>query len=86
MVIDTGSSDTWVAAKGFECVSRWGGRKFPQERCAFGELYVKGKGFRELDVGKGEAEFRVAYESGEWLGGGMGGERLGLGTGKGTCV
>ena len=36
-----------------------------------------------MGEGGKEEEFRVAYESGEWLGGGMGGEVLGLGTGTG---
>jgi aspergillopepsin I len=39
LVIDTGSSDTWVAASTFQCVSRFSETQLDQSACGFGKLY-----------------------------------------------
>lgn len=38
LLLDTGSSDTWVAESGFQCVDGQGAIQ-PQSACAFGPLY-----------------------------------------------
>jgi aspergillopepsin I len=76
LVIDTGSSDTWVATSAFNCVSM-SGAALPQSQCGFGPLYnvTNSTSFSSIS-GNG---FQVRYTDGEFLTGTMGSEDLSLG-------
>lgn len=70
-VIDTGSSDTWVAHNDFQCVTP-GGKPTTQETCSFGPLYNTSSTFTEIP----EKEFNISYVDGEFLNGVLGWERV----------
>jgi len=77
LVIDTGSSDTWIAASTFQCVGATRKDRLPQKRCGFGTLYdvEDSASFRRID----NHAFGVKYSDGEFLTGIMGTEELGIG-------
>lgn len=67
LLLDTGSSDTWVVQSGFGCMDSLG-NEHTQSACAFGEPQIK-------DFGHGEVEgvhFYISYGSGEEVSGPMG--------------
>jgi hypothetical protein len=70
LIIDTGSSDTWVARSTFVCLERGRNSPLPLKDCAFGPLY-------NGDFPGGQIAnqtFNITYGSatGPWLGGVMG--------------
>ncbi|KAJ5088737.1 acid protease [Penicillium angulare] len=75
VIVDTGSSDTWVVETGFECLDLETGNKTTESECAFGSsTYTVDKGFKEIS---GE-EFSIEYGDGEYLYGFMGKESVTL--------
>jgi hypothetical protein len=77
VVMDTGSSDTWVADSSFQCVSRATRTRLPQKRCRFGTLYDADSSstINVID----QRGFGVKYTDGEFLSGMLGTEELGIG-------
>ncbi|KAL5413243.1 hypothetical protein PMIN03_003841 [Paraphaeosphaeria minitans] len=77
LILDTGSSDTWIAASDFTCTGRISHARLPQRSCGFGELYdvVDSKTYDPIP---GRA-FGVKYSDGEYLMGEMGVEELRVG-------
>ncbi|KAJ7062706.1 acid protease [Mycena amicta] len=67
VIVDTGSSDTWVAQKGFQCLNLTGHPE-PQATCRFGS-----QGFDTQDTTSFQTypntKFSVAYGDGEFLSG-----------------
>lgn len=76
VVIDTGSSDTWVASSTFVCTSRFTRKRLPQRACGFGQLYdvENNANFTEIE----DRKFSVRYSDGEYLNGDLGEEDLGI--------
>ncbi|CAI6331716.1 unnamed protein product [Periconia digitata] len=77
VIIDTGSSDTWVAASNFACVSRFTTSQISQDKCGFGILYDKNQS--DTFVGIPSHRFGTSYTDGEFLSGELGSEVLGIG-------
>ena len=71
LIIDTGSSDTWIVGKGFQCVDP-NGNEVSIDQCGFGDVYAYGKD-PTLDQNPTEAgeNFLVSYGSGEVLTGAL---------------
>jgi hypothetical protein len=80
MVIDVGSSDTWVAMKGFKCAERTGISAtfldwlLGKPKCLFGRTYEKTTNFSQVP----DQHFSTAYADGEYARGLMGKETLTL--------
>ena len=70
VVIDTGSSDPWLAATGFDCIDYYDYSDAPEEYCNFGPLYnvTKSKTFQNLP----DRNMNLSYADGEALNGLMG--------------
>jgi aspergillopepsin I len=68
VIVDTGSSDTWVVKEGFECIDLATGKKTTESSCEFGPAYTVDSGFKEIS---GET-FKIEYGDGEYLDGYMG--------------
>lgn len=68
VVVDTGSSDTWLAKTGFECVSPTTGTSVPEAQCAFGPLYTPSPTLIEIPG----LEFNISYADNETLSGTLG--------------
>jgi hypothetical protein len=77
VVIDTGSSDTWLASSSFQCVSRMTRTVLPQAACRFATLYDPGTSMSYREEMKGG--FEVAYTDGEFLAGDLGEEIVFIG-------
>ena len=77
LVIDTGSSDTWIATTTFQCLEKETQRLTTQAKCKFGTLYDRTDSptFEPIQ-GHG---FSVNYTDGEFLVGQMGTEDLEIG-------
>jgi hypothetical protein len=63
LIIDTGSSDTWVVESGFTCTSLSTGQKTTEAACDFGPVYTKDSSFSQIS---GET-FSIEYGDGETL-------------------
>ncbi|KAF7971938.1 hypothetical protein HWV62_19387 [Athelia sp. TMB] len=64
VIVDTGSSDTWLAEKGFKCFNLTSYPE-PQSTCAFGSLYDPSKSKTyALDPNR---NFNISYGDGEFL-------------------
>jgi hypothetical protein len=76
LVIDTGSSDTWIATSDFQCVDPDTGATLATQECGFGPLYnrVASSTYKPINYG-----FSVDYAGGEYLSGIMGTEKFGIG-------
>jgi hypothetical protein len=74
VIIDTGSSDTWVVEEGFECVDIATDAEEPESECAFGTPYTLDSTFSEIE---GEF-FNITYGDGEFLTGIFGTETVTL--------
>lgn len=76
LVIDTGSSDTWLATSEFQCVNPNDGSSLPQAYCGFANFYNQAgsKTWKSINF-----DFSVNYTCGEFLYGQMGTEMLGIG-------
>ncbi|KAI9703050.1 MAG: hypothetical protein M1820_006041 [Bogoriella megaspora] len=71
VIVDTGSSDTWLAQAGFQCVN-YAGVPFPQEACEFGPLFNGTFGGGEIP----DQNFNIGYGDGEFLTGTLGFENV----------
>lgn len=60
LILDTGSSDTWVASSGLTCLDQFG-EQVPIAQCNFGELY--GGSFPEGNIT--DENFSISYGDGE---------------------
>jgi hypothetical protein len=76
LVIDTGSSDTWVASSAFRCVSLLDRTQLDQSECGFGKFYDPAEAGTYRSV-QGYP-FEVNYTDGEFLRGELGMEYLEL--------
>lgn len=74
VIVDTGSSDTWVVKSGFECIDLSTGKSTTAANCDFGPTYTVDSGFKKIS---GE-EFEIEYGDGEYLYGYMGTETVTL--------
>jgi hypothetical protein len=70
LVIDTGSSDTWVVESGFTCTDFDTGKTTSESECAFGPVYTKSSTFKAIS---GET-FSIEYGDLETLNGVFGTE------------
>lgn len=77
LVIDTGSSDTWIATSSFQCLSRLSQTFLPQSACGFSTLYSPESSQTYAESIKDG--FEVHYTDGEFLSGDLGQEDLILG-------
>jgi aspergillopepsin I len=77
LVIDTGSSDTWIAKTSFQCHARFTGEVIAQKVCGFGDLYDPSASstFESIST----HDFSVKYTDGEYLDGVLGTEELEIG-------
>ena len=74
-VIDTGSSDTWLAEKGFQCFNVTTGAGVPEADCAFGtDGYTPSATFAQIP----NENFNISYADGEMLIGIVGTEKVTL--------
>jgi hypothetical protein len=76
LVIDTGSSDTWLATSAFQCTNPDDGSPLPQSYCGFANLYDQAGSSTWKSA---NFDFNVNYTGGEFLYGKMGTEMLGIG-------
>ena len=60
LTLDTGSSDTWAVAEGFECVN-WSGEVIHSSYCGFGPAYPSGFEYGEIE----DEHFYIQYGDGE---------------------
>ncbi len=73
-VVDTGSSDTWLAETGFRCFDVATGTPEPESYCAFGPTYNISSTFKQIP----NENFNISYADGEVLTGIVGTERVTL--------
>jgi hypothetical protein len=66
LIIDTGSSDTWVAQKGFTCINL-ASKLEKESHCAFGDLFDPSQSSTIQPVDN--ANFNITYGDGEFLNG-----------------
>ncbi|KAJ5733857.1 hypothetical protein N7493_002643 [Penicillium malachiteum] len=74
VIVDTGSSDTWVVKEGFECIDLDTGKETSESDCDFGTTYTVDSTLKEIS---GEI-FDIEYGDGEYLYGYMGTETVTL--------
>ncbi|KAL9608140.1 MAG: hypothetical protein Q9167_007007 [Letrouitia subvulpina] len=71
-VVDTGSSDTWVAKTGFKCADLDTHKNIPEDVCSFGSTYTTSPSFKQIP----NVNFNVTYQDGEFLTGVFGKESV----------
>jgi hypothetical protein len=71
VIVDTGSSDTWVPETGFTC-ENINGKTVSQATCAFGPLYTKSSTFKAI----ASDSFSITYGDMEFTDGVMGTEEV----------
>jgi Eukaryotic aspartyl protease len=74
VVVDTGSSDTWVIKTGFQCVGAQNGTAEPEDYCGFGPTYNTTKTFSQVP----DENFNITYGDNEFLTGIIGHEKVTL--------
>jgi hypothetical protein len=74
VIVDTGSSDTWVVETGFECINFDTGKKTTESECDFGPYYTIDSTF----VKTADENFDIEYGDGEYLSGIIGTETVTL--------
>jgi hypothetical protein len=74
-VVDTGSSDTWVAKSDFQCIDFATGKPTDQAICGFGPLYQTTSTFNQTV----NENLNMGYGGGELLSGILGTEEVTLG-------
>ncbi|KAH7309973.1 aspartic peptidase domain-containing protein [Rhexocercosporidium sp. MPI-PUGE-AT-0058] len=74
LLVDTGSSDTWIAAKDFKCFGE-SEDVVPQADCAFGPLYKPGREFEPIK----NVNFNIFYGDGAFFRGSYGMAKVTLG-------
>ncbi|KAJ9652439.1 hypothetical protein H2198_008309 [Neophaeococcomyces mojaviensis] len=67
-VVDTGSSDTWIARSDFTCVDIITNATKPQSKCYFGGTYTPDNQFHQI----ANENFNITYGDGEYLTGPVG--------------
>lgn len=72
VVLDTGSSDTWVVEEGFKCVNVETEAAESESYCGFGSTYTVDSTFSQI----ANEEFDIEYGDGEFLEGIMGTETV----------
>ena len=68
VIVDTGSSDTWMVESGFSCVNLETGAAENETYCAFGPTYNVTSTFTKIS----NENFNISYGDGEFLTGIMG--------------
>ena len=63
VVVDTGSSDTWLVETGFQCVDQYSNATEPEDYCMFGSTYDVSETFRAIS----DENFNITYGDGEFL-------------------
>jgi hypothetical protein len=84
LVIDTGSSDTWVASSTFQCVNPNTNVVIDVRYCGFGQTYDRRRSTTWNKILS--YPFNVGYAGGEFLRGDLGTEMLGFGDAGGRLV
>lgn len=74
VIVDTGSSDTWLVETGFKCVDIQTSAPLPESACAFGPTYNISKTFKQIP----NENFNITYGDGEFLTGILGYEEVKL--------
>ena len=72
-LVDTGSSDTWIVEKGFQCLTL-GDVLEPEAECNFGPTYTISKTFVQTP----DENFNITYGDAEFLNGIIGTEEVTL--------
>jgi len=72
VIIDTGSSDTWLAETGYQCVDATTQALRPESYCDFGTLYNVSSTFKQIP----NENFNIEYGDGEFLTGIFGTEKV----------
>ena len=67
VVIDTGSSDTWLVLSNFTCRDESSDAIVPQQECYFGAYYSPTSTLHTIE----NENFNISYQDGEWLNGVM---------------
>ena len=75
LLVDTGSSDTWLAETGFQCLDQYSDAAEPEYYCMFGSTYNTSDTFRAIS----NENFNITYGDGEFLTGIFGLEKVTLG-------
>lgn len=70
VVIDTGSSDPWLARIGYQCYDPYDDRLLPQSECGFAGAYDPSQSTTYTAVPN--QSFNISYADGEYLNGGVG--------------
>lgn len=68
VIIDTGSSDTWLATTGFTCVNQTDNATLTEADCYFGPLFQIDSSFTQIP----DENFNITYADGEYLNGVVG--------------
>ncbi|KAI9815717.1 MAG: hypothetical protein M1827_002113 [Pycnora praestabilis] len=63
VILDTGSSDTWLAQTGFQCISLETDAPVPESDCNFGPTWNVTSGFSQI----ANENFNITYGDGEFL-------------------
>ena len=71
-ILDSGSSDTWLAETGFQCLNLTTNVLQPEAECDFGPLYSRSTTFTPIS----DENFNVSYADGEFLTGTLGNEHV----------
>lgn len=74
VIVDTGSSDTWMVETGFQCVDISTSAPLPESACGFGPTYNISKTFVKIP----NENFNITYGDGEFLTGILGYEEVTL--------
>jgi aspergillopepsin I len=73
-IVDTGSSDTWIAETGFQCANITNSAPLPEADCNFGPTYNVTDTFKQIP----DENFNITYGGGEFLTGIVGTEEVTL--------
>ena len=65
VVVDTGSSDTWLVSSGFTCVNQTTNATLEEADCLFGPYYTTDTSFTQIP----DENFNISYADGEYLNG-----------------
>lgn len=71
-LLDTGSSDTWVVGKGFECLDKTTGSPQPESACEYGPTYTLSPTFKRIP----NETFAITYGDNSYLSGIFGNESI----------
>ncbi|KAK4896928.1 hypothetical protein LTR27_005175 [Elasticomyces elasticus] len=77
VVIDSGSSDPWLATTNFDCISLYDGSDLDESECEFGTPYNSSASSTYRPIT--DQNFNISYADGEFLTGDMGYENFTMG-------